>query len=139
MMGVPAALLSAIVTILAILFVFYTGINVAGMRSKHGVKAPAMSGHAEFDRAMRVQMNTLEQFVIFLPLLWLATSYFTLWGWLPPLAGLLWIVGRVIYMTSYMADPEKRGAGFGVTVLSSLVLLILAVWGIVNTWMAVSA
>jgi len=133
------ALLSAIVTLLAVLFVFYTGVRVARMRGKHGVHAPATTGHPEFERAYRVQMNTLEQFVMFLPLLWIATSYFGTVGWLAPALGLVWIVGRIVYMQGYMAAPEKRGPGFGITMLGSLGLLILGIVGIVQNWIAIHA
>jgi glutathione S-transferase len=139
MTAMPATLLSAIVTILAILFYFYTGLHVGRMRGKHNIKAPATSGHPEFDRAYRVQMNTLEHFVIFVPLLWLATTYFRTWGWLPAVFGLVWIVGRILYLTGYMADPEKRGTGFGIAALALLGLLILAIVGIVQDWAAVTA
>ncbi|HTQ12375.1 MAG TPA: MAPEG family protein [Rhizomicrobium sp.] len=138
-MAMPATLLTAVVTILAILFVFYTGIRVGQMRTKHGVAAPATSGHPEFDCAYRVQMNTLEQFVIFLPLLWLATSYFKMVGWLPAALGLVWLIGRILYMQGYMKAPDKRGTGFGITALATLGLLILAVIGIVMDWNAVTA
>ena len=139
MIAAPATLLSAIVTIFAILFFFYTGVRVGQMRGKHSIKAPATIGHPEFERAYRVQMNTLEQFVVFLPLLWLATAYFRTIGWLPALAGLVWIVGRILYMTGYMAAPEKREAGFTIGAIALLALLILAIIGIVQDWTAVSA
>ncbi|HEY4942006.1 MAG TPA: MAPEG family protein [Rhizomicrobium sp.] len=136
---VPATILSAVVTILAVLFVFYTGINVARMRGKHKIDAPAVTGNPEFDRAYRVQMNTLEQFVIFLPLLWLATSYFEMFGWLAPALGFLWIVGRFLYMTGYMAAPEKRSTGFLIAGIATLGLLILSIIGVVQAWMAATA
>jgi glutathione S-transferase len=136
---VPATLLSAAVTILAILFVFYTGLNVAQMRGKHKIAAPAVTGNPEFECAYRVQVNTLEQFVMFLPLLWLATSYFEPLAWLPAAFGLIWVIGRFIYMQGYMAAPEKRGTGFLITSLATAGLLILSIIGIVQAWMAVSA
>jgi len=37
---------------------------------------------------------------------------------------------------SYMAAPEKRGAGFGISILASLGLLILSVYGLIATWIA---
>jgi glutathione S-transferase len=134
-----AELLSAAVTVLSILFVFYTGILGARMRGAHSVAAPAVTGHPKFECAYRVQVNTLEQFVMFLPLLWLATTYFAPLPWLPAVFGLVWIVGRIVYMNGYMAAPEKRSTGFGITVLATAGLLILSVWGIVAAWMAVSA
>ena len=134
-----ATLLSAIVTVLSILFVFYTGINVARMRGKHKIDAPAVTGNPEFERAYRVQVNTLEQFVMFLPLLWLATSYFKMLPWLPAALGLVWIVGRFMYMQGYMVAPEKRSMGFLVTSVATLGLLIVTIIGIVQAWMAINA
>jgi glutathione S-transferase len=139
MHAVPATLISAAVTILSVLFVFYTGMVVGQMRSKHKIDAPAVAGNPEFERAYRVQVNTLEQFVIFLPLLWLATTYFTTLPWLPAVMGLIWIVGRFMYMQGYIAEAGRRGTGFLVTILASAVLLILSIIGIVQTWMAVTA
>jgi glutathione S-transferase len=143
MPGVPADLLSAIVTILAILLYFYMSVRVGQMRVKHGVKAPATTGHPQFERTFRVHYNTLESLVVFLPLLWLATFYFTpaffTLAWLPAALGFAWIVGRILYMNGYMADPDKRGVGFGVASLAQLLLLILAIAGIVRVWMAISA
>ncbi len=134
-----AELLSAAVTVLSILFVFYTGLVVSQMRSRHNVSAPAVTGNPQFECAYRVQVNTLEQFVAFLPLLWLATRYFHALPWLPAAFGVVWIVGRVLYMRGYLAALDKRGPGFGVTLLGTAGLLVLAIIGIVNAWIAVSA
>jgi glutathione S-transferase len=139
MLAYPATLLTAVVTILAIILYTITGFRVAQMRGKHSIAAPSVVGHPEFERAYRVQMNTLESFAVFLPALWLATIYFTMIGWLAPALGLLWIVGRILYMQGYMADPAKRGPGFGISVLAQLALLVLAVIGIVMAWTAATA
>lgn len=141
----PVTLATAAVTILIVLFYFSLGLNVGRMRGKHGVKAPAMTGPLEFECAVRVHMNTLEWMVIVLPLLWLATVYFSpamsvIWlSWLPPVLGLVWIVGRFLYRTGYMAAPEKRETGFAIAAIASLGLLICAIVGIVMTWTAVAA
>jgi glutathione S-transferase len=135
----PATLLSAAVTIISILFVFYTGINVAQMRGRHKIAAPAVTGNPEFERAYRVQVNTLEQFVMFLPLLWLATAYFQPLAWLPAVFGLVWVVGRFVYLQGYMAAPEKRSTGFLITIVATAGLLVLSIIGIVQAWMAVNA
>src|SRR5215471_11796800 len=134
-----ATLLTAVVSILAILVLFWTGFRVGGMRGKHNIQAPAVSGHPEFDRAYRVQMNTMEQFVIFLPLLWLAHAFFHMLPLLVGALGLVWIVGRIVYAQAYMADPSKRGLGFGISALANLGLLILAIVGIVQAFMALNA
>lgn len=129
-----AYLMTAAVTILAGLLYFYMGFRVGGARGKYDIKAPATSGHPMFDRAYRIHMNTLEAFPVFFPALWLATIYFNRLGWLPAALGLLWIIGRFLYMTGYMADPTKRGLGFGIAALAQLALVVLAIVGIVTAW-----
>jgi glutathione S-transferase len=62
---------TALVTLLAILAYFYSSILVSRARGKFGVKLPAVSGHPDFERVFRAQMNTLEWLPIFLPSLWL--------------------------------------------------------------------
>ena len=44
MIWTQAKLLSAAVTVLAVMVCLYTGILTARMRSRHGVKAPAVTG-----------------------------------------------------------------------------------------------
>ena len=45
--------LTALVTLLAIAFYFFTAINVSRLRTKTGVKVPAMAGHPAFAMAVR--------------------------------------------------------------------------------------
>lgn len=130
---------SAIVTLLAILLYFYMGGVVGRMRGRHNIQAPATSGHPDFERAFRVHYNTMEQMVVFLPLLWLATVFYRGIGWLPALFGLVFLVGRLVYMRLYMTEPRSRLPGIFIGVLGILGLLALAVIGIVQDWMALSA
>lgn len=126
----PDMLYTAIVTMLMVLLFFWMGLNVGRMRAKHGIKAPAMVGHDEFERVVRVHMNTMEGAIAFLPSLWIAEIWFG--GWIPPVAGFVWVVGRVIYMLGYMAAPEKRETGFMIQAVALVVLIVLAIWGVVN-------
>ena len=126
----PDMLYTAVVTILMVLLFFWMGMNVGRMRGKHGIKAPAMTGHEEFERAVRVHMNTMEGAIAFLPSLWIAEIWFG--GWIPPVAGFVWVVGRVIYMLGYMAAPEKRETGFIIQAIALVVLIVLAIWGVVH-------
>lgn len=113
---------SALATLAMLATYFWTSVLVGQARGKYGVKAPAVSGHEMFDRAYRCQMNTVEQMVAMLPALWLMAVWVgDLWA---GIAGLVWVVGRVLYVTSYMADPAKRGLGFVLTVLP-----FAAAWG----------
>ncbi len=123
---------TALVTVLAIIFYFYTGARVPGARVKFGLKAPVMmSGQPEFDRIFRVQMNTLEWMPIFLPLLWLFAYYVSDRG--AAALGLVWIAARILYMVSYTKAAEKRGPGFGIQALVCAVLGVGALIGIVTS------
>lgn len=132
-------LLSAVVVILALVVYILAFMRVGSMRGKHKIDAPATIGHPEFERAYRVQMNTLEQFAVFLPLLWIATSFPTSMAYLAPAFGLVWIVGRVLYMQGYMSAAEKRGTGFLISLVANGGLLVLGIIGLVRAWMAVHA
>ena len=101
--------LTALVTCLAILFYFFTSIPVSKARVKFGVKAPAISGNADFERVFRVQMNTLEWMPIFLPSLWLFAIYIS--DIIAAVLGLVWIVGRILYLLGY-SRPRQAQPGF---------------------------
>jgi glutathione S-transferase len=125
---------TALVTCLAILFYFFTSFRVGKARAAFGIKAPAISGNADFERVFRVQMNTLEWMPIFLPSLWLFAIYIS-----DPIAaalGLVWIVGRILYMTGYSQAAEKRGPGFGIQAVAAVILWVGAlgtvVWRLVH-------
>jgi uncharacterized membrane protein YecN with MAPEG domain len=122
--------LVVIVTLAALLLYFWMGLRVASARSKFGVSAPAVSGHPEFERTYRVQMNTLEWLPIFLPSLWLFAYYWD--ARIAAVIGVVWIAGRLLYAVTYVKDPDKRGPGFGLQALSAGVLLFgalgKAVW-----------
>jgi uncharacterized membrane protein YecN with MAPEG domain len=125
--------LVAIVTILALLLYFVMSVRVGQARTKYGVVAPAITGAPEFERLYRVQANTLEWLPIFLVSLWLFALY-----WDERVAaglGVVWIVGRFIYMTSYARDASARWSGFGIQALAAGVLLFGALGRIV--WIAV--
>jgi uncharacterized membrane protein YecN with MAPEG domain len=128
-------LLTASVTVLDVLFLFFATFRTAIMRGRHAILAPATVGHPEFDRAYRVQMNTLEQLVMFLPLMWIAALYPIGWPWLAPAFGVLFVIGRALYMQLYMADPAKRGPGAGLTGLTIAAVLLLAIAGLIKAWL----
>ena len=117
------------VTLLALLLYFWTGIVVAQARGKSGIKAPAMTGNADFERAVRVQMNTLEWLPLFLVSLWMFASYWP--AWLAAAIGGVWIVGRFMYMQGYLAAADKRSMGFLVQGIAVAVLFLGALVGVV--------
>ncbi|GAB2584102.1 MAPEG family protein [Dyella jejuensis] len=120
--------LPALVVLLTAILQFGTMYAVGRARGKYGIQAPATSGHPAFERAYRVQMNTLESTLMFLPLLWLATHYgYVLWA---GVAGLVWLVGRSWYAFAYLADARKRGPGYLVGMLGWAALLVMSVLGL---------
>ena len=111
-----------IVTALALLQFVYFGIQVGRARARFGVKAPAITGNEQFERYFRVQQNTLESIVVFVPSLYLFSRYFNpLWA---AGLGVIYLIGRQVYAAAYVKDPAKRGAGYGLTVLPVLALII---------------
>lgn len=121
-MNHPHALV-AIVTVLALLVFVVTIGRVGKARGTFGINAPATTGHEIFERHFRIQMNTLEQLMLFLPSLWLFAIY---WQnqFIAAGLGLLWVIGRIIYMVGYTKDPKARSLGFGIAALPMLILLI---------------
>jgi MAPEG family. len=122
--------LPALVTLLTIVLLFGTAFAVGRARERHGIQAPATSGHPAFERAFRVQMNTLENTVLFLPTLWLAAHYgFAAWA---GVAGLVWLAGRSWYALAYLREAGKRGGGFVLGMLGWAATLVMAAFGVVR-------
>jgi glutathione S-transferase len=119
---------TATVTCLSILLYLFAGFGVARARKTFGVKAPATTGHPDFERAFRVQMNTLEWMPIFLPSLRLFAIYIS--DALAAAIGVVWIAGRILYIIGYSQAANKRGTGFGVQALAAMVLLLGALGAI---------
>ena len=115
---------TVIVTFLVLAQFVFFGVQVGALRGKHGVKAPATTGHEEFERMNRVHINTMEQLLVFLPALWMHAQYANpLWG---AVLGAVFIIGRFLYRAEYLKDPGSRSPGFTMTITASLVLLIWA-------------
>jgi glutathione S-transferase len=121
---------TALVTLLAVGVYFYTGLLVGQAREKFNVKAPAVVGHPAFERAFRVQMNTLESIPILLPSMWLLALYGS--DVIAAVLGIVWVGGRLVYIRGYMQAPEKRGTGFAVQATAAIVLwigaLVMILW-----------
>jgi uncharacterized membrane protein YecN with MAPEG domain len=125
----------AIVTAVALLQFFWFGWQVGVARSKYNIPAPAISGNDVFERTFRVQMNTQEQLLVFLPALWIFASFVSpLWA---AVLGAVFIVGRAVYAVSYVKDPKSRSIGFALTAIPNLLMLlgilIWAVWALVKS------
>ncbi|MEJ2399970.1 MAG: MAPEG family protein [Xanthomonadales bacterium] len=121
--------LIALIILIALAQYVYFTLRVGAARVRYGVEAPRTSGDERWERLYRVQMNTLEQLIVFVPSLMLFASYVSArWAWVP---GALFILGRQLYAWEYARDPKSRGPGMGVTLLANAVLLVGALIGVV--------
>jgi uncharacterized membrane protein YecN with MAPEG domain len=120
---------TAIVTIVALLLYFYMSLQVGRARGKSGIAAPCMTGDPQLERAVRVHINTLEWLPLFLGGMWLFAIYWN--EWVAAGLGVVWIVGRLIYASGYMADPGKRSTGFLIQFAAAGILLLGALGKIV--------
>lgn len=115
---------TVVVSFLALAQYVLFGFQVGSLRAKHGVKAPAQTGHEEFERMNRVHLNTMEQLVVFIPALWMHAYYANpLYG---AIVGLVYVLGRFVYRAEYLKDPASRGLGFALSFIPAVALLIWA-------------
>lgn len=119
---------ASFITLLNVLVLFFAMGLVGRARGKYSIKAPACSGHEGFECAYRAHLNTVEQSVMFLPVLWIASlNGFELWAhWL----GLAWIAGRVWYIVGYNKAPSARSGGFLLGFLAFIGLFVLSAIGL---------
>jgi len=115
--------------LLALVQYIYFTWQVGSARVKYGIEAPKITGNDTFERTFRVQQNTLEQLVIFIPGMLLFAHFVSpLWALLP---GAFYLVGRQLYSRAYVADPKKRGTGATLSMLAPMVLVLGALIGLV--------
>jgi glutathione S-transferase len=119
---------TAAATLLALLLYMAVLMVVGQARVKYRIKAPAVTGHESFERAYRVQMNTVEQMVFFLPALWLCAALLSDKG--AAVGGLIWVIGRGVYAASYLSAPHKRGPGMAISMVAQIGLFVGAVYGL---------
>jgi len=120
-----------IVTALALLQFIVFGFKVGQARGRYGIKAPAVTGHEVFERCFRVQQNTLESLIVFLPGLYLFSHYW--WPLVAVALGVVYLIGRELYSAGYVKDPAKRGAGYGLSFLPSVILVLGGLIGAVRS------
>ncbi|MDE2362049.1 MAG: MAPEG family protein [Hyphomicrobiales bacterium] len=126
--------LTALVTIASILVLFWASLRVGKARGTYKIKAPATTGDPNFERIFRAHQNMAEWMPIYLPALWLFAFYVgDKWA---ALVGLVWIVGRVIYVLTYAGAAEKRGPGFAIQASATGVLVVGSLIGIAKALIA---
>ena len=117
----------AIILIALLQFIFFTG-RTGFSRSKYDVKAPKTTGNERWERIYRIQQNTMEQLVIFIPATVIFSLYVSeIWVLLP---GILFVVGRHIYSRLYLESPENRGPGMVLSFFTNIALVISGLIGV---------
>ena len=118
---------AAVTVLTLLLYIVVTG-NAGRNRAKYKIMAPAVTGNEHYERAYRVQMNTLEHMAVFLPSLWLfAWSVSANWA---AGIGLVWIAGRIVYALAYYRDPARRAPGMLISFAVQIVLFLGAFIGV---------
>jgi glutathione S-transferase len=115
---------------LALLEFLYFGFEVGRARSRYNVPAPATSGNEIFERYFRVQMNTLEQLVVFIPSILIFGHYMS--PFTAAALGVVFLIGRLVYLAGYVKAPRKREAGFILSALPNAILLFGGLFGAVR-------
>jgi len=123
----------AIVTALALIQYLLIGMLVGRARVRGGVQAPATSGDPIFERYFRAHQNTLEQLILFVPSLWIFAYYIS--AQVAAALGLVFVIGRLVFVRAYVLDPPSRATGFLIGVVPLMVLLIGSLIGPLVAWL----
>ncbi|MCV2353699.1 MAPEG family protein [Paucibacter sp. B2R-40] len=107
---------------------------VGRARTAYAIKAPAITGHERFERYYRVQMNTLELLVAYLPAMWLAAQFWSP-NWMAAI-GAVYLFGRTLYARSYIREPRSRTLGFFLSLLPIVVLMVAGLIGVMLAMLA---
>lgn len=121
--------LVALVALVAMALYMYMAVLVGQARVRFNVPAPAVTGHPDFERIYRVQMNTLESLPVFLACLFIFSAFVN--GWFAAILGTVWIAGRYIYMQGYIKAADSRSLGFSIQGVAVIVLLAGSFLGVI--------
>ena len=123
-----------LIVVLALFEYIIFAFQVGKARVKYNIKAPAVSGHPVFERILRVQQNTIEQLIIFLPAIFAFSYVAENLGWpgneIAAFLGVIFLIGRALYARSYVRDPAARGIGFILSLFPSVAMLAGTLIGI---------
>ena len=117
-----------LVTLCALAEYFAFAWLVGKARVRYGVKAPAVAGNEHFERYFRVQQNTLELLILFVPALWIAAAYWD--ARVMAAIGAVYVIGRIMYFRGYVSAPAARHNGFLLSIGPVALLLLAGVAGV---------
>jgi glutathione S-transferase len=121
--------LTSLINLLIVVLLFVNTFLVGKARVKYTIKAPQISGHEDFERMYRIQMNTIESFILFFPALWIYAAFVGDAG--ASVTGAIWLVGRVWYTLAYKTNPAKRGPGFALSMFAAIGAWLGGLYGVV--------
>ncbi|XP_013031408.3 leukotriene C4 synthase isoform X1 [Anser cygnoides] len=98
--------LLAAVTVLGVLEQAYFTLQVIYARRKYKISPPETTGHPEFERIFRAQVNCSEYFPIFISLLWVAGIFFH--QGVAAACGMLYLYTRFRYFQGYALAAQGR-------------------------------
>ena len=120
---------ASLISVLAAVQVLVLGFLVGQGRATYGVPAPAMSGHPDWERLNRAHQNSLEQLVLFLPLF---NAYlFSAGIQTGIMAGILFLIARILYAVGYIRDAKRREIGAWLTAAAQVWLGVGALVGLI--------
>ena len=98
---------AALMVLIALIEYIYFSMMVGKARVDANIEAPAVSGDPHFERVFRVQQNTIEQLLVFIPAILLFANY---WSGLIALGlGIVFVIGRYLFCLLY-TSPSPRDA-----------------------------
>jgi uncharacterized membrane protein YecN with MAPEG domain len=117
-----------LIVLLALAQFTWFSVRVGISRGKYGVEAPKTTGNEIWERVYRVQQNTMEQLILFIPAMLAFSAYLSArWALIP---GVVFLVGRQLYSWEYISKPPSRTPGMALTLLANAVLLVGALVGV---------
>ena len=118
-----------LIVLLALMQYIWFSLRVGMAREKYNIEAPACAGDEVFERLFRVQQNTVEQLIVFVPASFVFAHFLSpLWA---SILGAVFIIGRFLYAAEYVKNPKTRSLGFALTFLPNAALLIGALVGVI--------
>jgi uncharacterized MAPEG superfamily protein len=119
---------AVLIILLSLVQFTWFSVRVGIARGKYGVDAPKTTGNEIWERLYRVQQNTMEQLILFIPAMLAFSAYLsTRWALVP---GIVFLVGRQLYSWEYVSKPPSRTPGMALTLLANTVLLAGALAGV---------
>ena len=118
-----------LIIILALIQLAAFVVIVGKARVRFGVKAPAIYGNVDFERYYRVQMNTIELIILFIPSIFLASIYWS--PYLMAALGCIYLIGRILYFFAY-TQGKNRVVAFLMSFTPIIIFMVAGLFGTIR-------